>query len=439
MVSLTDSTSFDDPVYLRTHFLGRVASEDLGIAHQKQPWSKARTSRQHNQNLERWGAHWFQPLMAESLSSDSSDSSDDEEEDQPAVPTPSPRARASTLPVSRVSAVAQASLIDSKPLLKRDRSHSAPDSQLLPPRPLTINTLQPLRLSSTDLNALSTPPKPLAPVASSSRSSPVRIQYSESDGSCHGDAGDQDPEAQLAAGIIRLREARRAANKSSRSASKRRTAKFAPILPDSDDGDLINIQAHGGNFVLRLAEAMLDFGSAALERLSLPEVSPEPMTPQPQRRLSTTPKELAAETQSLGHRRRRRQQARSANVSRNPSSTNLSTFANMARTLSMPRLSTVLSPSTSLKQLTMSTASSSPPATEEPEEHERGFGQHSRTYSGYGLNTYADVPSAFAELNSLDAYGDRYHSTITALLDPTAHTSDSGADVVSPLWKVLTE
>lgn len=435
MVSLTESQSFEDPIYVRTHFLGRVASEDLGIAHQKQSWSKTRTHR-HQSDLEQWGAHWFQPITTfEGLSSDS-DSSDDEEALPTAVAQPSPRARSSTLPVSRVT-VPQAFLTKSSSLLQlnRDRSRSAPD-QLLPPKPLTIDTLQPLRLSSTDLNALSK--------STPSSRSPVRIEYSESDGSCHGDAGDQDPEAQLAAGIIKLRGARKVAAKQSSRTTKRRSAPTYSqykAAPEVDDADLIDV--HGGaNFVLRFAEAMLDFGSAALERLSVPEPAVGTSQLQPQRRMSTTPKQLAVETESLSHRRRRRQQARSANVSRNTSSHNLSSaFGSMARTLSLPRLPTLLSPATSLKHLSMSTVL--PPSRQDTElesSTSSGFGQHSRTYSGYGLDTYADVPSAFAELNNLDAYGDRYHSTITALFSsPTAPAQGTHTDAVSPLWKVSAE
>ncbi|PWY97109.1 hypothetical protein BCV70DRAFT_81401 [Testicularia cyperi] len=390
MVSLSDtrsSTSFNDPVFIRTHFLGRVASEDLGIAHQQSEWLKRQSSR-HN-DLCRWDANWFQPIVAvdgpDCMTSDTSDTEDDSPSFSRLSSSASGsrlgahgRSRSNTLPLSAVASAPaelprirtldrlhKASLLDDDSC-KRDRAQSAPGARLLPPRPLTIDTAQPLRLSSTDLRALSDLPMltidtsstTKTPVPAATSASPIRIECSESDGSCHGDAGDQDPEAQLAAGIIKLREQRKAAAKSQgRSIStKRRSADVASnankeksakltittVTEDADDSDSAVILANRGSFVLRFAEAMLDFGSAALEKLSLSdgldafqESGNSLESVQPRRRSSTTPQQLAAEASQL---RRRRQQTRSARVSRNSSEEALSTLSKLSRSWSVPKL-----------------------------------------------------------------------------------------------------
>lgn len=306
----------------------------------------------------------------------------------------------------------------------------------MPARPLSINTAQPLRLSVSDV------PSPIATVGPSPKtSSPpvVRIECSESDGSCHGDAGDQDPEAQLAAGIIRLREQRRSSTKAQRRAGAKRRAlaqsspssskKQLPVSDDVDSDDGLAIRKHGGNFVLRLAEMVLDFGSSALEKLVVSEsddsegtddlaFEPQQSPLQSRRRSSTTPAELTAEAGELLRRRRERLGSVSAESDQTGK-------ASLTRSWSVPKLLSLpfVNPSASLRALSASTAST--PATP-------------LSAPGFGFTKISDEPSRYQAVNALDDVGSALRRGSASYFSHPSSVDEVLAETaghVSPLWK----
>lgn len=484
MVSLSYSApapSSNDPIFVRTHFLGRVASDGQGLEYQHE-LLKRRSSR--HSDLHRWDTHWLAPVT-HTMSYDSDDTSDTDDDlldSQPAQNKSTSaqhlRSRSSTLPLSMSSMapveMARARSMTAPPqsassstssfetrTLRKNRSVIGTESRLMPARPLTIDTAQPLRLSSQNVSALSghnslpvNVPSPIAAVDPTPKTcSPpvVRIECSESDGSCHGDAGDQDPEAQLAAGIIRLREQRKASpSKSQRCNANKRRSPGQPLRSpaykqqqlnvfedaDSDDAQSIAIRNHGGNFVLRLAEMFLDFGSSALEKLvvsdsheSIEDRLSEPLQSplQPRRRSSTTPQQLNAEAGEL--LRRRRERIGSVLPSDSVSEIDSSTKATLTRSWSVPKLLSLplFNPSASLRALSSSTASSpSTPLSAPPNFHPT-----------LGFTTTDQAPSKYKEIRSFEDVGDSFSRHSASLY---AHSSSVVEIVpepghVSPLWK----
>ncbi len=468
MVSLSYSApapSANDPIFIRTHFLGRVASDASGLDYQHE-LLKRRSSR--HSELNRWSANWLAPVT-QTLSYDSAESSDTDEDDdafdhgaQPIGAKPSsaqhPRSRSSTLPLAEIwnvpveltrarsmTAPAASSSSSENRSLHKSRSIIGSESRLMPARPLSIDTAQPLRLPS--LNVVTMPaasstsvhvPSPIAAVGPSPKTcNPpvVRIECSESDGSCHGDAGDQDPEAQLAAGIIRLREQRRnSSSKSSRrTGSKRRPSMPSPrsvtkVQPklfgdvESDEAQSRIIRSHGGSFVLRLAEMALDFGSSALEKLvssgsddSFDETfSHAQLSPlEPRRRSSTTPKELDAEAGELLRRRRER----ISNL--DSSKTTLTRSWSVPKLLSLP----LLNPSASLRALSATTSSTPSTPTSAP--------THLRP--DFGFTSIHKQPSKYEEPKSFDDVAAAFRRNSAALHAQPDLVFDASA--VSPLWK----
>ncbi|KAJ1596600.1 hypothetical protein NDA14_001601 [Ustilago hordei] len=490
MVSLSYSApapSSHDPIFLRTHFLGRVASDGEGLEYQHE-LLKHRSSR--HSDLYRCDSHWLASLT-HSMSYDSDDSSDTDQH----VLHPRPAQNKSNSPQhprSRSSSTLPLSITTIQPLgIARPRSMTAPltssstpslqtrtlrknrsvigdEFKLIPARPLTIDTAQPLRLSSQNLSALSAQnsltlnmPWPTAAVPFSKTSSPplVPIQCSQSDGSCHGDLGDQDPEAQLAAGIIRLREQRKA----SPSKSHRRTRPNRRPSPaykqqqlnvsqdlESDDAQSIVIRNHASNFVLRLAEMLLDFGSSALEKLLVSDnddsfQKPSSQTPQsplqtpqsplqprqsplqPRNRSSTTPQQLSAEAgQLLG---RRRQRIGSLLPSDFVSESDSSTKATLTRSWSLPKLLSLplLNPCASLRALSSSTASwPSSPISAPPHFH-----------STLGFTSTAEAASKYKEIRSFDDIGASFTRQSACLYTHSCSVDEVLPEPghVSPLWR----
>ncbi|PWN51154.1 hypothetical protein IE53DRAFT_368306 [Violaceomyces palustris] len=413
----------------------------------------------------------------------------------------------------------------------RDRRHhramSAPQP-LQPAQPLSINTAQPLRLPPLSICARSPlsyptdicdeiedgslshdhstdyPAKEVVDHASSTATDPCpnfsnssgsfgssssasisSIEFSESDGSCHGDAGDVDPESQLATEIIRLRESRKAEARASAARPVREenvkecgltlsTYDYEEDLDDfdSDGSQEAAIRQHADSFVIRMAEALLDLGSMTLPSQAssrsssfAAEEDDDGQGYFKQPRATSTPGQLRLETQRMQHRRESIQSAKSscsgsshrqigrqqyrgsvAGSSRNPSELSRSSSSY----LSLPSL---LSPTASLKSLASSAFSSMPtsPASEledSPDEDEpKSFGMHSRQDSGYGLNTYADEPSAFCdpstvgvnEITTIRSRQAKAHRSASLSMGMTpvrydTHNKDR-PEVVSPLWR----
>lgn len=487
MVSHTYSApapSYNDPIFVRTHFLGRVASDGSGLDYQHE-LLKRRSSRHSDFN--RWTANWLTPVTCTmDYDSDETSDTDDDAFDHHAqsanIRSKSAqhlRARSSTLPVVASSSsvgpveLARARSLTAPPTssssfesrdLRKNRSTVGSSSRLMPARPLSINTAQPLRMPSpnvlemTDEASLSnTVPSPMAAVGPSPKtwSAPVvRIESSESDGSCHGDAGDQDPEAQLAAGIVRLREQRRSgSNKTQRRpASKRRPSIHSPkpvyAAPavafddvDSDDAESRAIRNYGGNFVLRLAEMVLDFGSSALEKFIVTtsddtlegdnNVAPIPRSPlEPRRRSSTTPKQLSAEAGELLRRRRERTGSLLSNDS--TSDSDAASKAALTRSWSVPKLLTLplFNPNASLRALSSTTASTpSTPTSAPPHLH-----------PNFGFTSISAKPTTakdeYEELNSFDDVAACFGRQSASLLShSTTVVDEADARAVSPLWR----
>ncbi|EST08607.1 hypothetical protein PSEUBRA_001681 [Kalmanozyma brasiliensis GHG001] len=474
MVSLTYSApapSDNDPVFIRTHFLGRVASDASGLDYQHE-LLKRRSSR--HSELNRWSANWLAPVTS-TLNYDSDESSDTDDDafdydsqsasnsfssayharsrsstlpftDAWSFPAESIRARSMTAP-----SIASSSTTHEAPTLHRSRSNIGSETRLMPARPLSIDTAQPLRLPSLNVSTLPSSssasievPSPIATVGPSPKTcSPpvVRIECSESDGSCHGDAGDQDPEAQLAAGIIRLREQRRhscSPKASRRTISKRRSSMQLPrsvsqAQPklfgdvDSDQAQSDIIRSYGGNFVLRLAEMALDFGSSALERLvasssdnsSDERASPAQLSPlEPRRRSSTTPQELNAEAGEL-LRRRRERNSKLASEDK----------ATLTRSWSVPKLLSLplFSPSASLRALSATTASTPTTPTGAPTHLRPNFGFTSISHK----TSKYDEPKSFDDVATTFS---RQSATLHTQL-PSAGNTSPEAPAVSPLWR----
>ncbi|KAJ1018043.1 hypothetical protein NDA16_004912 [Ustilago loliicola] len=477
MVSLSYSApapSSNDPIFVRTHFLGRVASDGQGLEYQHE-LLKRRSSR--HSDLHRWDTQWLAPVT-HSMSYDSDDTTDTDDDvlDSQSAQNKSNsthlRSRSSTLPLSMTSMApvemararsmtapltsSSTSSLETR-TLRKNRSTIGNESRLMPARPLTIDTAQPLRLSSQNVSALSgesslsvnVAPSIAAVGPSPKTCSPpvVRIECSESDGSCHGDAGDQDPEAQLAAGIIRLREQRKASPSKSqrRTGSKRRSPGQPPRSPaskqqqlnvledaDSDDAQSIVIRNHGGNFVLRLAEMVLDFGSSALEKLVASDndeslekrMSELPQSPlQPRRRSSTTPQKLNAEAGEL--LRRRRERIGSVLPSDPVSESDSSTKTTLTRSWSVPKLLSLplFNPAASLRALSSSTASSPPtPMSAPPHFHPT-----------LGFTSASQAPSKYKEIRSFDDVGASFSLHSAHSLSVVEIVPEPGH--VSPLWK----
>ncbi|TKY90233.1 hypothetical protein EX895_000231 [Sporisorium graminicola] len=484
----TPAPSYNDPVFVRTHFLGRVASDGSGLDYQHE-LMKRRSSRHSEFN--RWTANWLTPVTytMDYDSDETSDTDDDvfDRHSQPAntnsKPTQHLRSRSSTLPIvdssvavagpveiararsmtAPASSSSSSSSFESRDL-RKNKTTVGSETRLMPARPLSINTAQPLRMPSPNVldmtDELSLPisvPSPLAAVDPSPKiGSPtvVRIECSESDGSCHGDAGDQDPEAQLAAGIIRLREQRRSASSKPqrRSASKRRASMASPnsitaSLPsvsddaDSDDAQSRAIRTYGGNFVLRLAEMVLDFGSSALERLvvitsdgaieeddSMVPTRPSPL--EPRRRSSTTPKQLSAEAGELLRRRRERTGSVLSSDS-TPSDSESSPRTTLTRSWSVPKLLTMplFNPNASLQALSSSTFSTPSTPTSAP----------AHLHPSFGFTAISAKPTTakdeYQELNSFDDVATCFGRHSASHLSHSTNVVGSDARAVSPLWK----
>ncbi len=479
MVSLSYSASIpsDDPVFVRTHFLGRVASDALGLEYQHE-LLKRRSSR--HSDLNRWDANWLAPVT-HTMSYDTDDTTDTDDDVLNNSHAPSQhnksvaahqlRSRSSTLPVLYTSnapvEMARARSMTAPPTAassfadlrtsRKIRSSSATQSRLLPEHPLTIDTAQPLRLSTSNIATLSTDaspssssvqaPSPMPTVQPSPKtcSAPVvRIECSESDGSCHGDAGDQDPEAQLAAGIIRLREQRRSsAHKSQtrRTTTKRRasTTQASSSTPkqsldtnedlDSDDADSLLIRNHGGSFVLRLAEMVLDFGSSALEKLvaaDAPQLAEDSMAGlQPRRRSSTTPKQLTVEAGELLRRRRER---RGTVLPTDSPESSGGTKSTLTRSWSVPKLLSLplFNPSASLRALSSTTASTPATPSSAP----------AHLHPNFGFTMASEEP-AHNEPSSFDEVGACFVRNSVSLYSksPKPDNASLEPEQVSPLWK----
>ncbi|CDS00308.1 uncharacterized protein SPSC_00791 [Sporisorium scitamineum] len=474
--------SYNDPIFVRTHFLGRVASDGSGLDYQHE-LLKRRSSRHSDFN--RWTANWLTPVTY-TMDYDSDDTSDPDDDafdrhapsaNSNTKPAQHLRCRSSTLPLAPSSSVGPVEMVRARSMtapatsssastsesrnLRKNRSTVGSDTRLMPARPLSINTAQPLRMCSpnvsdmTDEASLSiSVPTPMAAVGPSPKTCcppVVRIECSESDGSCHGDAGDQDPEAQLAAGIIRLREQRRSVSSSKphcRTASKRRPSVASPkpvsAAPpavfddaDSDDAESRAIRYYGGNFVLRLAEMVLDFGSSALEKfivtssddtLEGDSVVSMPASPlEPRRRSSTTPKQLSAEAGEL-LRRRRRERTGSLLSNDSTSDRDGSPKAALTRSWSVPKLLTLplFNPNVSLRALSSSTASTPSTPTSAP----------AHLHPNFGFTAISAKPTTkdeYEELNSLDDVGARFGRHSVALLCNSASFVEADARAVSPL------
>ncbi|GAC98320.1 hypothetical protein PHSY_005913 [Pseudozyma hubeiensis SY62] len=476
----TPATSFgDDPIFARTHFLGRVASDGSGLEYQHE-LLKRRSSRHSDFN--RWSAHWLTPVtpVTQYDSDDSSDTDDDVHDravQYKSTPAHHARGRSSTLPLPEAPSsytpveMARARSMTAPPssaspsssesrALRSSRATVGSESKLMPLRPLSIDTAQPLRLAPLNLSTVTSDepslqievPSPLAAVGPSPKTcSPpvVRIECSESDGSCHGDAGDQDPEAQLAAGIIRLREQRRSSPSKSqrRVGSKRRQSANPPRSTskaesktiddtDSDDAQSRIIRNHGGNFVLRLAEMVLDFGSSALEKLVVPssqdslddDMTRAQHSPiEPRRRSSTTPKELSAEAGEL--LRRRRERVGSHTSTESSVDAHARAQAALTRSWSVPKLLSLplFNPSASLRALSASTAST--PSTPSA--------RSSHLHPGFAFTSASDEWSKHEELNGFDHVATRLSRQSTDLSARSFEDIEirPEADAVSPLWR----
>ncbi|SPO30252.1 uncharacterized protein UTRI_05716 [Ustilago trichophora] len=480
MVSLSYSApapSSNDPIFVRTHFLGRVASDASGLEYQHE-LLKRRSSR--HSELNRWDANWLAPVThIMDYDSDETSDTDDDVFDTSAHTKSAPahhlRSRSSTLPLTITSTVpvemararsmttpftASSPTFETRPL-RKNRSTIGSETRLMPARPLTIDTAQPLRMPSLNVSTISVEPSlavnvpsPIAAVGPSSKTcSPpvVRIECSESDGSCHGDAGDQDPEAQLAAGIIRLREQRRTSSSSKsqrRTGSKRRalaqsirssTKQQQPKVNDdvdSDDAQSLAIRNYGGNFVLRLAEMVLDFGSSALGKLVLPDrdesfdqtISQAQLSPiQPHRRSSTTPKELSAEAGEL--MRRRRERLGSLLPSDPVSESSDFTKPTLTRSWSVPKLLSLplFNPSASLRALSSSTASTPSTPMSAP----------AHLHPSFGFTSTSERPPKYDEISSFDDVGIRFSRQSASLYTHSSSVAEVVPDPghVSPLWK----
>ena len=479
MVSLAYSASAptsNDPVFVRTHFLGRVASDGSGLEYQHE-LLKRRSSRHSDFN--RWSAHWITPVThTMDYDSDETSDTDDDAFDRDAQSvninsrsTQHLRCRSSTLPLSTVSSANPVEMARARSMtapassssassetrnLRRNRSHVGTESRLLPARPLSINTAQPLRMPSPNVADMTSEqtlfinvPSPVAAAGPSPKTcspSVVRIESSESDGSCHGDAGDQDPEAQLAAGIIRLREQRRSTSSPKgqrRPGSKRRSSNQSlrsvvaaqpKVLDDADSDDAQSriIRTHGGNFVLRLAEMVLDFGSSALEKLVVSsddgtiDQSFEAALDSPPR-ATTTPKRLSAEAGQL--LRRRRERTGSVLASDSAFDNDTSAKAVLTRSWSVPKLLSLplFNPSASLRALSSSTAST--PSTP--------FTAHAHLHPNFGFTSISNEPKAHHQLNSFDDVAACFNQQSATLGSHAATTNEAAVDSrsVSPLWK----
>ncbi|SPO32779.1 uncharacterized protein UTRI_05716_B [Ustilago trichophora] len=481
MVSLSYSApapSSNDPIFVRTHFLGRVASDASGLEYQHE-LLKRRSSR--HSELNRWDANWLAPVThVMDYDSDETSDTDDDVLDTAAHTKSAPahhlRSRSSTLPLTITSSMpiemsrarsmtapftASSSSFETRPL-RKNRSTIGSEARLMPARPLTIDTAQPLRMPSLNVSTITAEsslnvnvPSIAAVGPSPKTCSPpvVRIECSESDGSCHGDAGDQDPEAQLAAGIIQLREQRRtwSSSKSPRRAGSKRRALAQPTRSptklqqpkiydeaDSDDAQSLAIRKHGGNFVLRLAEMVLDFGSSALEKLVLSDndesldqtMSQAQLSPiQPRRRSSTTPKELSAEAGELLRRRRERVESLLPNDSVSESSD--SNKATLTRSWSVPKLLSLplFNPSASLRALSSSTASTPSTPMSAP----------AHLHPNFGFTSISEMPSKYHEISSFDDVGTRFSRQSASLYTHSSSVAEVVPDPdpghVSPLWK----
>ncbi|SJX65341.1 uncharacterized protein SRS1_15612 [Sporisorium reilianum f. sp. reilianum] len=477
--------SYNDPIFVRTHFLGRVASDGSGLEYQHE-LLKRRSSRHSDFN--RWTANWLTSVTyTMDYDSDETSDTDDDAFDRHAQsaanthsnqPAQHLRVRSSTLPLVVSSSVGVVEMARARSMtepasssssscfesrdLRKNRSTVASESRLMPARPLSINTAQPLRMPSPNVSDMTDEPSlslavasPVAAVGPSPKTcSPpvVRIECSESDGSCHGDAGDQDPEAQLAAGIIRLREQRRSTctKTQRRAASNRRPSiasprtATAPQLTVFDDADVDDAQSrairdYGGSFVLRLAEMVLDFGSCALEKLVVTTrddtlqdeyTPPAPRSPlEPRRRSSTTPKQLSAEAGEL--LRRRRERTGSLLSSDAATHSDGSTRAALTRSWSVPKLLTLplFNPNASLRALSSSTASTPSTPTSAP----------AHLHPNFGFTAISPKPRAkdeYEELNSFDDVAACFGRHSASLLsDSTSVEEAADARAVSPLWK----
>ncbi|KAJ1035985.1 hypothetical protein NDA13_000640 [Ustilago tritici] len=464
--------SSHDPIFLRTHFLGRVASDSQGLEYQHE-LLKHRSSR--HSDLHRCDSHWL-ASVTHSMSYDSDDSSDTDQHVLHPRPAQSksnspqhPRSRSSTLPLS-ITSITPVGIARPRSMtapltssstpsvetrtLRKNRSVIGDQSKLMPARPLTINTAQPLRLSSQNLSALSAQnsltvnmPWPMVAVPSSKTCSPpvLLIQCSQSDGSCHGDAGDQDPEAQLAAGIIRLREQRKASPSKyhRRTGPNRRSPAYKQQQQlnvsqdvDSDDAQSIVIRNHGSNFVLRLAEMLLDFGSSALEKLLVSDnddsfqkpISQARQSPlQPRNRSSTTPQQLSAEAGEL--LRRRRERIGSVLPNDSVSESDSSTKATLTGSWSVPKLLSLplFNPYASLRALSSSTASwPSTPISAPPHFHPT-----------LGFTSTAEAPSKYKEIRSFDDIGASFSRQSACLYTHSCSVEEVVPQPghVSPLWR----
>ncbi|KAN0063966.1 hypothetical protein ACQY0O_003572 [Thecaphora frezii] len=565
---------FDDPVFARTHFLARVVSEDLGVTQIKH---RHRLCSNNHSDLEAWDARWFPSAHSDDEGTsgyDDDDTSEDEDhhnvvaaETAMSRDGKAARARSATAPASTEASTSARQIPFTKPRLaplseaikkrrdrRHDRSASAPEPRLMPAQPLSINTAQPLRLAQPNISTLSplaypvgifdsdasalqdreaatdkrkaNVPSPsyasdgapslvaMARLSSASATRPIAIECSESDGSCHNDAGDQDPEGQLAAEIIRLREARKADSQRTEARSKSKGASSHsecrqgaaggahPLqhkadrelktstfdyVPESDfdEGDIVHsdtIKSHASHPILRFAEAMLDFGTCSLERLTgdgSAEASVDSLASdtgatrqRPVKRMSTTPKDLGREAQLM---RLRRQETTSARSSRSNSVNSLSTLYQSsepslglrARTgrhatslLSLPSMLSSQITADSSRPAAATTLSTSVTASLMPaspslgvesrslhdaeEEIDVGYHTTRSTVSSvhyprytYGIDSYSDAPLEHlaplsAGLDVVFQRFDRYSKDVDPSMSIEAFKHP---DTISPLWR----
>ncbi|CAO1636137.1 unnamed protein product [Parajaminaea phylloscopi] len=198
------------------------------------------------------------------------------------------------------------------PQRRRLRQRSAPQP-LKPAQPLPhVNTALPLHLPPLELRAA-------VPCTESNagEESPV---ISESDGSFHGDAGDADPEAQMAAGIIALRNAGRRSSSAAKAASSPRAS--SPSAPSStptsneQDLDARQLQECCGTFLPTVAKLFFEFTLPSVDRGALKAASVAALSNQAPTGLAehshsrhvpggtSTPSSLRAEVNSWSRARR---------------------------------------------------------------------------------------------------------------------------------------
>lgn len=393
--------------------------------------------------------------------------------------------------------------------LRRLRQRSAPQP-LKPAQPLpSVNTMLPLQLPPLELRAREQAAIPLvahepnkittlratsldSKARSFVKASPTSSTHSpatssESDGSFHGDPGDDDPESQLAAGIIALRNRQRQHRSPSPGHFHRRTS-LGPRLDETENLDDTRIEEHCGVFA-SLADMLFEFDISGLrERLGRRRGSGRrnersrsvDTLQQPHRRQlvrdNSTPSSLRAEVNTWS--RARRQTLPRSRVPLPPiESSGMLPSASASPLLgSWPLASSLLKRSTSIQDLEdsmptydhefhpsfTSTSESydsrahDDDSNDDPEEEDQealsslwASPTTSRSSSQYNLRLLSDEPSAFQPADEvavaqLLAYERRMGQQRRPILgftklDGNTKSSTDGklsAHAVSPLWDV---